>query len=78
MRIFFSCKDYRERQKAARLARRKTKLVSENAETFMPDVRSTAESSSSWGVVDMDHQEDEIDAAQFLKQSSGSEHVWCK
>lgn len=44
----------------------------------MPDDRSTAESTSSWGVVDMDHLEDEVDAAQFLKQSSGSEHVWCE
>ena len=78
MKIMQSCKDYRERQKAARLARRKTKLVSESAESFMPDDRSTAESTSSWGVVDMDHLDDEGDAVQFLKQSSGSEHVWCK
>ena len=44
----------------------------------MPDDRSTAESTSSWGVIDMDHLEDEVDAAQFLKQSSSSEHVWCE
>jgi 1-phosphatidylinositol-3-phosphate 5-kinase len=73
-----SCKDYRERQKAARLTRRKTRVFSEIAETFMPDDRSTAESTSSWGVVDMDHLEDEVDASQILKQSSGSEHVWCE
>ena len=60
------------------MARRKTKLVSESAETFMPDDRSTAESTSSWGVVDMDHLDDEVDATQLLKQSSGSEHVWCE
>ncbi|KAF8584674.1 hypothetical protein K439DRAFT_1566358 [Ramaria rubella] len=73
---FVFCKDYRERQKAARMARRKTKMVAESVEVFMPDDRSTAESTSSWGMVDMDHLDDEGDAAQFLKQSSGSEHVW--
>jgi hypothetical protein len=52
-------------------------MISESAEKFMPDDHSTAESTSSWGVVDMDHVEDEGDAAQVLNSSSGSEHVWC-
>ncbi|KAF8517300.1 hypothetical protein BU17DRAFT_50059 [Hysterangium stoloniferum] len=71
--VALSCKDYRERQKAVKLARRKTR---ESAELFMPDDRSTAESTSSWGVVDLDNIEEEGDAVQFLKQYSNSEHVW--
>jgi len=42
----------------------------------MPDDHSTTESTSSWGVVDMD--EDEGDATQVLRSSAGNEHVWCK
>lgn len=72
-----SCKDYREHQKAARFARRKSRVVSESAEPFMTEDHSCAESTSSWGVVDLDQADDEGDAVQFLKQPSGSESAWC-
>ncbi|KIJ28157.1 hypothetical protein M422DRAFT_215436 [Sphaerobolus stellatus SS14] len=68
--VALSCKDYRERQKMARMARRKTKFVNESAEVFMPDDKSMAESTSSWGLVDLDHVDEDMDAVDFLKQSS--------
>ncbi|GJJ05894.1 hypothetical protein Clacol_000081 [Clathrus columnatus] len=74
--VALSCKDYRERQKAARLARRKSRIVSESSEAYISDDHSLAESSSSWGLVDLDQPDDEGDAIQFLKQSSGSEYAW--
>jgi 1-phosphatidylinositol-3-phosphate 5-kinase len=54
------------------------KIAADSAELFMPDDKSTAESTSSWGVVDLDNIEEEGDAIQFLKQYSSSEHVWCE
>ena len=62
----------------ARMTRRKSKFVNESAEVFMPDDRSMAESTSSWGIVDLDHFDEDLDAVEFLKQSSGTEHAWCK
>jgi len=60
------------------MSRRKTKFASESAEVFMPDDQSMAESTSSWGVVDLDHPDEDIDSVEFLKQPSSSEHAWCK